>query len=60
LPHRPARSSLIRERRLDDPTVEIARRLFLGNKAPMKPAKEFALIDKRIDAIRAALTKQFQ
>ena len=49
-----------RERRFDARTVEIARRLFLGNEAPRKVAKEFALIDQRLYAIRAEVLKQVE
>jgi hypothetical protein len=42
-----------RERRFDARTLEIARRLFIDKDPPRKVAKEFALIDKRIYAIRA-------
>lgn len=49
-----------RERRFDARTVEIARRLFIGNEAPRKVAKEFALVDKRIYAIRAEVLKQVE
>jgi len=49
-----------RERRFDARTVEIARRLFIGDEAPRKVAKEFALIDKRIYAIRAEVLKQVE
>jgi hypothetical protein len=51
---------VVRERRFDDRTVEIAKRLFLGNEAPRKVAKEFGLIDKRIYAIRAEVIKQVE
>ena len=49
-----------RDRRFDARTVEIARRLFIGNEPPRKVAKEFALIDKRIYAIRAEVLKQVE
>ena len=49
-----------RERRFDARTVEIARRIFIGNEAPRKLAKEFALIDKRIYAIRAEVLKHVE
>ena len=51
---------VFKDRRFDARTVEIARRLFLGHEAPRKLAKEFALIDKRIYAIRAEMIKQVQ
>lgn len=47
-----------RDRRFDERTVEIARRLFIGKDEPKKLATEFGLHDKRIYAIRAAVTKQ--
>jgi hypothetical protein len=56
----PLLERVVRERRFDARTVEIAKRLFLGNEAPRKLAKEFALLDKRIYAIRAEVLKQVQ
>ena len=47
-----------RDRRFDARTVEIARHLFLRKEAPRKVAREFALIDKRIYAIRAEVLRQ--
>ena len=47
-----------RERRFDKRTMEIARRLFVDKREPSSVAKEFALLDKRIYAIRAAVRKQ--
>jgi hypothetical protein len=49
-----------RERRFDDRTVEIAKRLFLGNGAPRTVAKEFGVIDKRVYAIRAEVIRQVE
>lgn len=46
-----------RERRFNARTVEIARRLFIDKHPPLSVAKEFALLDKRIYAIRAAVIK---
>lgn len=47
-----------RDRRFDARTVEIARHLFLRKEAPRKVAREFALVDKRIYAIRAEVLRQ--
>ena len=41
-----------RERRFDDRTMEIARRLFLKEEKPRKLALEYAVIHQRIYAIR--------
>lgn len=49
---------VLRDRRFDERTVAIARRLFIDNIAPRALAKEFAVIDKRVYAIRAAVLKQ--
>ena len=49
---------VVRDRRFDRRTVEIARRLFIGKEEPKKLAAEFGLHDKRIYAIRTAVTKQ--
>ena len=49
-----------RERRFNARTVEITRRLFIDKHPPLSVAKEFALLDKRIYAIRAAVIKQVQ
>jgi len=54
----PILERVLRERRFDERTAEIARRLFLGDEPPRKLAKEYALLDKRIYAIRAEVVKQ--
>lgn len=46
-----------RERRFDDRTMEIARRLFLDEEKPRKLALEYAVIHQRIYAIRRMVTK---
>lgn len=51
---------LARERRFDARTLEIARRLFLLGEKPRKVAKEFALIDKRVYAIRSEVVRHVQ
>jgi len=47
-----------RDRRFDKRTLEIARKLFIEKQEPLSVAKEFALLDKRIYAIRDAVRKQ--
>jgi len=54
----PILERVLRERRFDERTAEIARRMFLKNEAPKKLAMEYALLDKRIYAIRAEVVKQ--
>jgi hypothetical protein len=46
-----------RERRFDDRTMEIARRLFLNREKPRKLALEYAVIHQRIYAIRRMVTE---
>lgn len=46
-----------RERRFDDRTMEIARRLFLEGEKPTKLAREYAVIHQRIYAIRRMVTE---
>jgi hypothetical protein len=46
-----------RERRFDDRTMEIARRLFLDREKPRKLALEYAVIHQRIYAIRRMVTE---
>ncbi|WP_213956768.1 MULTISPECIES: hypothetical protein [unclassified Variovorax] len=53
----PILERVLRERRFDERTAEIARRLFLGNERPQKLAMEYCLLDKRIYAIRAEVVK---
>jgi len=54
----PILERVLRERRFDQRTAEIAKRLFLRDEAPQKLAREYALLDKRIYAIRAEVLKQ--
>jgi len=44
-----------RERRFDDRTMEIARRLFLDREKPRKLALEYAVIHQRIYAMRRSV-----